>query len=186
MPDDVTQIRLSGRGGQGIMLAGVIVAEAAMLDGMHVVQTQSYGPEARLGAARAEIVVSRSPIAFPEVVRADIVLCLSKDAYVKHGKPLAPHGLRLVDERVTTELPVPDGIVLPLVDAAQSLGSILSANMVALGALVALTGVLPEESVRRAIGGRVKRGTLESNLKAFDAGLALGAGARAPVAAAGR
>ncbi len=179
IPRDPYQVRLSGSGGQGIILAGVLLAEAGMHDGLQVVHTQSYGPAARLGAAKSEVVLSRHEIAFPEVGLPDAVVCLSRDAYARYGTQLAPGGLRIVEQQVASELSVaPDGaIVLPIIVTARQLeaGGAIAANVVALGALVALSGAVSEEGLRRALGERVKPETLDLNQRALEAGLRLGA-----------
>jgi 2-oxoglutarate ferredoxin oxidoreductase subunit gamma len=179
IPHDPFQVRLSGSGGQGVILAGVLLAEAGMHDGLQVVHTQSYGPAARLGAAKSEVVLSRHEIAFPEIGLPDAVVCLSRDAYVKYGSQLARDGLRIVDEQVASELPVaPDGaIVLPIIRTARELeaGGAITANVVALGAFVALSGAVSEDGLRRALRERVKPETFDVNQRAFDAGLRLGA-----------
>jgi 2-oxoglutarate ferredoxin oxidoreductase subunit gamma len=177
---DPVQIRFAGTGGQGVMLAGVLVAEAAMHDGLHVVSTQSYGPEARLGAAKSEVILSHHEIVLPEVRVPDVTVCLSSDAYRKHGRPLAAGGLRIVDERAIPpgEESAPDTVVLPLLATARDLGhgGELSANVVALGAFVVLTGAVSEASVRRALRSRIKPALLELNERALTAGIALAAG----------
>ena len=177
---DPVQVRFAGAGGQGVILAGVLVAEAGMHDGLHVVSTQSYGPEARLGAAKSEVVLSRSAVVLPQVRLPNVVVCLSLEAYKKHGHPLAAGGVRIVDERAfpTDAAPVPGGVVLPILTTARDLGpgGELTANVVALGALVGLTGVVTEESLRLALKNRIKVALLERNERAFAAGLALGAG----------
>ncbi len=173
MPKDPLQVRLSGRGGQGIILAGVVLAEAGMYDGLQVVHTQSYGPEARLGASKSEVVLSTLPIAFPEVVLPDFLLCLSTDAYKQHGLKLALGGIRVVEERVKDEVEVKDALLLPIVRTAQELGSLISANLVALGALVALSRAVSKESLDKAVRARVKKETVEINLKALEAGMQL-------------
>jgi 2-oxoglutarate ferredoxin oxidoreductase subunit gamma len=179
---DPIQVRFAGAGGQGVMLAGVLIAEAGMHDGLHVVSTQSYGPEARLGAAKSEVVLSRHEIVLPDVRVPDVVVCLSVDAYRKHGRPLAAGGVRIVDERAIPpgEQPDPDTVTLPLVASARGLGpgGELTANVVALGAFVALTGVVTEASVRRALRDRIKPALLEQNERALAVGLALGAPVR--------
>lgn len=179
---DPVQVRFAGTGGQGVMLAGVLVAEAGMYDGLHVVSTQSYGPEARLGAAKSEVVLSQHEIVLPEVRVPDVVVCLSSDAWRKHGRPLADGGLRIVDERAIPpgEESTPDTVVLPLVATARDLGpgGELSANVVALGAFVALTGAVSEAGVRRALRSRIKPALLERNERALAAGQALAAGMR--------
>jgi 2-oxoglutarate ferredoxin oxidoreductase subunit gamma len=177
---DPVQVRFAGSGGQGVMLAGVLVAEAGMYDGLHVVSTQSYGPEARLGAAKSEVILSRHEIVLPEVRVPDITVCLSPDAYRKHGRPLAAGGVRIVDERAVPEgeESAADTVVLPILATARELGpgGELSANVLALGAFVALTGAVTEASLRRALRSRVKPALLEQNERALAAGLALAAG----------
>ncbi len=186
IPRDPFQVRLSGSGGQGVILAGVLLAEAGMHDGLQVVQTQSYGPAARLGAAKSEVVLSRHSIAFPEVGLPDAIVCLSRDAYGRYGSQLAEGGVRIVDREAVSDLPaVPvDTIVLPITATARELepggASVITANAVALGALVAVSGAVSEEGVRRALRERVKPETLDLNQRAFEAGLRLGRGAASP------
>lgn len=177
-------VRLSGRGGQGVMLAGLLLAQAGMHDGLHVVQTQSYGPEARLGAAKSDVVLSPHEIAFPEIVEPDLILCLSRDAYVTYGRRLAEGGRRVVDEPLTRELDVgDDDLVLPLSRSAGEVGDPLVANAVALGALVALRGLVSRGALRRAVRERVRPQFQELNLRALDVGLRLGAEASRPALA---
>ncbi len=184
IPRDPFEVRFSGSGGQGVILAGVLLAEAAMHDGLQVVHTQSYGPAARLGAARSEVVLSHREIAFPEVRRPDVLVCLSREAYVKYGTELADGGLRIVDQQVASETPTPaeGAVALPIVATARELGAggVITANVVALGALVALSGVVSEPSLRQALRQRVKPELLDLNQRALEAGLRLG------TAAAGR
>ncbi len=171
---DPLRVRLSGRGGQGIILSGVVVAEAAMLDGKFVVHTQSYGPEARLGASKSEVVISRREIAFPEVVLADVLLCLSSDAYQKYGGRVAPGALSVIDDLVAEAGRTTGEVVLPLRRTARELGNELSANMVGLGALIAIAGIVDPEHGRQAIRQWVKPEFRDVNLKAFERGMELG------------
>jgi len=174
-PDPI-QIRFAGAGGQGVILAGVLLAEAGMHDGLHVVATQSYGPEARLGAAKTEVVLSRRPIVFPEVRVPDLIVCLSEDAYRKYATPLAPGGLRLVEASVIESKPEPGTVAAPLIAMARGLGpnGAVATNVVALGALVALSKVVTEASLRDALRRRVKSALLELNERTLEAGLAIG------------
>jgi len=172
-------VRLSGSGGQGVMLAGLLLAEAGMLDGLHVVQTQSYGPEARLGAAKSDVVLSNEEIAFPEVLAPDLLLCLSADAYRKYGLRLADGGTRVVDERVARETDVGgDDLVLPMTRTARELGNVIVGNVVALGALVGMGDLVSRDALSRALEGRSKPAMIELNGRALEAGLELGAHAR--------
>jgi 2-oxoglutarate ferredoxin oxidoreductase subunit gamma len=165
------------------MLAGLLLAQAGMHDGLHVVQTQSYGPEARLGAAKSDVLLSSHEIAFPEVVEPDLLLCLSRDAYVTYGGRLAEGGRRVVDEPLTRELAVGDDLVLPLSRRATEVGDPLVANVVALGALVALRDVVSRDALRRAVRERVRPQFQELNLSALDVGFRLGAEASRPALA---
>ncbi len=170
LPKDPYHVRLSGRGGQGILLAGILVAEAGMKEGYNVVQTQSYGPEARLGASRCEVILSNNEIAFPEVELPDFLLCLSRDAYVKHGRELADDGLRIVEQQVTREEKVNDALVIPMIEAARETGQEIVANVVALGVFIELTGAISEKYLRSAMEERVKPNYLDMNLKALQKG----------------
>jgi 2-oxoglutarate ferredoxin oxidoreductase subunit gamma len=183
---DVLRVRLSGRGGQGLILAGLVLAEAGSREGLHVVQTQSYGPEARLGASKSDVILSREDIAFPGVTEPDVLLCLSRDAFSKYGATMAAGGLRLVDRQVAAEVPVGDAMVLPLVDTAQSIGDVIVTNVVALGALVALSGAVNQSSLRDALRGRVKPQLVELNERALAAGWELGEKAASPTLPAAR
>jgi 2-oxoglutarate ferredoxin oxidoreductase subunit gamma len=104
-----------------------------------------------------------------------VLLCLSRDAFAKYGATVAPGGLRLVDRQVAAEVPVGDAIVLPLVDTAQSLGDTIVTNIVALGALVALSGAVEQTTLRDALRGRVKPHLVDVNERALTAGWTLGA-----------
>lgn len=170
-----TEVRLSGSGGQGVILAGIILAEAAgIYDGKNVVQTQSYGVEARGGASRAEVIISDEEIVFPEVTRPDILLAMNQPSVNKFAATLKDGGTLIVDSTNVKEVPPTRGkrVSLPLTDLGVQAGGIIVANIVALGALVGITGVASEEAMRRAVLGRVPRGTEELNLKALEAGLA--------------
>jgi 2-oxoglutarate ferredoxin oxidoreductase subunit gamma len=170
--DKRTEIRLAGEGGQGMILAGIILAEAAAIyDGKQAVQTQSYGPEARGGASRSEVVISDGEIDHPEVLSADIVVALSQEAYQKFARTLRAGGLLIVDEdRVETSADF-NGIKIPIARIAQeTTGRAITANTVALGVLVGLTNLVSRESIEKAITARAPKGTEEMNRKALKAG----------------
>ncbi|MGC8488134.1 MAG: 2-oxoacid:acceptor oxidoreductase family protein [Clostridia bacterium] len=167
------RIRLTGRGGQGIMLAGAILAEAAMLDGRHVTETQEYGPEARLGATKAEVIIADAPIAFPEVGRADILVCLSRDGYLKYGTRVEPSALRLVDETAVTEGAGEGLRCFPWRDRARELGLEITMNLMALGTLQAVSGIVTADSLAMAVRERVKPAFLDMNLSAVAEGARL-------------
>ncbi len=104
-----TELRLSGSGGQGLILAGVILAESALLDGKQAIQSQSYGPEARGGSSKAEVIISDSEIDFVKVQKCDMLLCLTQDAYDKYGKDFT-HVL-VLDERIEIKYPEPEKVL---------------------------------------------------------------------------
>jgi len=169
-------VRIAGRGGQGVMLAGFLLAQAAMTDGLHVVQTQSYGPEARLGAAKSDVIVSPTEIAYPEVVAPDVFLCLSHDAFAAFSDSARPGALSIIDERAAHGFETDEAIVLPLAETARECGAVLATNIVGLGALVALARPTSEQSMREALAARVAPESLTLNTAAFTAGLKLAVG----------
>ncbi|MCS6902737.1 MAG: 2-oxoacid:acceptor oxidoreductase family protein [Candidatus Bipolaricaulota bacterium] len=172
------QIRLTGAGGQGLVLAGIILAEAAMREGYNVAVAQSYGPEARLGASRAEVIISTEKIAYPQVDRPDLLLCLTQEAYDKYISNVGERALVLVD---SGQVLVPNSnhlkpkvIALPLQRAAmEQIGSKLVTNVVALGALNALAGIVSWEHLAAAVAERTPQKYRAQNLKALDVGRAL-------------
>jgi 2-oxoglutarate ferredoxin oxidoreductase subunit gamma len=167
-----TEIRLAGEGGQGMILAGIILAEAASIyDGKVAVQTQSYGPEARGGASKSEVVIAAGEIDHPEVLSADVVVTLSQEAFDKYAATVKPGGLLIVDDDNVHSLLVPGAIKIPISWLAlHTTGKAITANTVALGVLVGLTGVVSKASIEKAVTARAPRGTEEMNRKALQAG----------------
>lgn len=166
------QISLSGTGGQGLILAGIILAEAAILDGKETVQTQSYGPEARGGASKAEVIISNDVIDYPKVVSADILLVMSQEACNKYHGLVGPHGKMIVDTSLVWEIPEITAKVIPLgiTKAAQDLGKVMTANIIAMGALVGLTKAVSLEALKAAVLARVPKGTEKLNQQALEIG----------------
>jgi 2-oxoglutarate ferredoxin oxidoreductase subunit gamma len=178
------EIRLSGTGGQGLILAGIILAEAAgVYDGYDVIQTQSYGPEARGGASRAEVIIADDVIDFPKVTSPDVVLIMSQQACDRYGQHVKPGGIVLVDDTSVSSIPSLEDacvVTLPITEIARhDVGRQVVANVVALGALVGVTGIVTPDAMEKAISSRVPRGTEELNMKAFNIGLERGREARA-------
>ena len=176
------EYRLAGSGGQGLILAGIILAEAAGVHGgFYAVQTQSYGPESRGGASRAEVILSDQVIDYPKVTRPGVVLCLTEEACRRYAGDLADNGLLVVDEGVDQSLLPLAGSIrivrLPLLRTArEELGREIVANIVALGAIVGLTKTVTPEAVEKALVDRVPKGTTELNQQAFAHGLKLAEG----------
>ncbi len=169
---DRTEIRLAGEGGQGMILAGIILAEAAAIyDSKQAVQTQSYGPEARGGASKSEVVIATGEIDFPEVLQADILIALSQEAYDKYAKDVKPGGNIIVDSDSVAYAPNDRLIELPVTKLAkETTGRNITANVVALGALVAVTKIVSKEAIAQAVAARAPKGTLEINQAALEAG----------------
>ena len=167
-----TEIRLAGEGGQGMILAGIILAEAASIyDNKMAVQTQSYGPEARGGASKSEVVIAAGEIDHPEVLAADAVVTLSQEAYDKYAPSVKPGGLLIVDDEKVSHIRIVKAIRIPISRLAfEKTGKAITANTVALGVLVGLTGVVSREAIEKAVTARAPRGTEEMNRKALEAG----------------
>ena len=172
------EIRIAGLGGQGVVLLGVVLAKAiASNEKLHVVQTQSYGPESRGGAVRADLVVSREPVDYPKVRKADVLVALSQSAFDAYFENIKENGMAVIDSgAVTPEISRSD-IKVKAVDAtreAAEFGKIVLANMVMLGALVNVINLTSKDAVICALGEAVPHENLTENVKALEAGMKLG------------
>jgi 2-oxoglutarate ferredoxin oxidoreductase subunit gamma len=169
------EIRLSGSGGQGLILAGVILATAIGVgDGKNTVQTQSYGPEARGGASRADIVVSEGEIYYPKTMKLDLLLALTQEACDRYYPDLKEGGLLIVDSTLVTQIPTKRYYGFPFVRLArEKIGHTMVANVIALGAIAELTGIVSKESIKEAVLARAPRGTEEKNKKALELGFSI-------------
>jgi 2-oxoglutarate ferredoxin oxidoreductase subunit gamma len=171
------EIRLSGEGGQGIVLAGVILAEAAAIyDGKNATQTQVYGPESRGGASKAEVIISDEEIDYPKAMAVDLLLALTQAAADKYGHDLKPSGILVVDSTKVASVPNGEFTVhrLPIIDTAKdTVGKAMVANIVSLGVISGLSKVVSREAIERAVLARVPKGTEELNRRALEAGFAL-------------
>ena len=156
-----------------MILAGIILAEAAgVYDGKFVCQTQSYGPEARGGASKAEVVISDAAIDYPKAIHPDVLLALNQKSLETFSADLKPGGLLLVDADLVKETPAGRVLALPFTRIARELGRAMAANIVALGALAQLTGAVSLESLTAAVLARVPPGTEDLNRQALAAGVA--------------
>lgn len=180
-------IRLSGAGGQGIALAGLILAEAAVVAGRHVACTQAYGPESRGGASRSDVMISDGPIWFPAARRLDVLVALTQEACTRSWGTLVSTGVAVVDRgRVTPPSGPAECHALPIVETARTVtGSTLAANIVALGVVCGLTDVVPFAALEETVARRVPASSRAANLRALQAGQSLGDQARAASAAPG-
>lgn len=177
------EIRIAGFGGQGVILAGIVIGKAAALyDGLHAVQTQSYGPEARGGASRTELVISDQEIDYPKVHHPDIFVAMSHEALIAYLDGLKPGGILIIDPDMVME-----DKILSFVEehkikvyhapatrtADEKVGLRIVANIVMIGAITGFTQVISEDAARKAIEASVPPGTEEKNLSAFEAGMEL-------------
>lgn len=181
--NSTTQVRIGGVGGQGIVLAGRLLGMAAALfDGKEAVCTQSYGPEARGGASRADVVISDEPVDYPYVIKADILAVLFQEAYTRFRDRLSPGAILIADSILVQPFEDAEENVytLPATKIAEELGGRMVANIVMLGYLVEKTGVISHESLVQAIRASVKPQHIDIDLKALDAGISY---ARSEVAA---
>ncbi len=173
------ELRLSGEGGQGLVLAGKIFAEAAAIyDDRNATQSQSYGPEARGGASRSDVIVSEEEIDYPKAENVDLLLALTQEALDRYLKDLRPGGWLVVDSGAVSRIPEGDKqvVALPFVDLARErFDKPIVANIIALGVIVRLSKAVTEEAAEQAILARVPRGTEELNTRAYRLGLELAA-----------
>ena len=170
------EVRISGLGGQGVVLAGEILGRATAYDGKYVVQTQSYGAEARGSAAKSEVIISDSEIGFPKVRKCGILVAMSQSAVEEYLKDLKEKGVLIADEDTVEHIPKTKAKVFRITAtrvAKTDLKSGIYTNVVLLGALARITGIVTAESIERAIGDVVPRESLEKNLKGFKRGLEL-------------
>jgi 2-oxoglutarate ferredoxin oxidoreductase subunit gamma len=171
------EIRLSGAGGQGLILVGKILAEAAAIyDEKNATQSQSYGPEARGGASRSEVIISDDDIDYPKATNIDLLLAMTQEAVDKYSKDVKNGGIIIVDSNFVKENPTGDFKVFefPITNIAEDeLGKKIVANIIALGVIVKLSAIISENAVINAIRARVPKGTEELNIKAFKHGIQL-------------
>lgn len=169
------EVRLAGSGGQGLLLAGLVLAEAAGLyDGREVAMVQSYGPEARGGASKAEVIVSDRPIDYPLCSKVDLLLALNQEAADTYAWDVDPSSWVVVDADLVEHPPTSRAVALPFTATARDkLKKIMVANVVALGAISQLTGVASLKSLEKALLARVPKGTEALNRKALSLGAKL-------------
>lgn len=175
MPKKI-EVRISGLGGQGVVLAGEILGRAAVYEGKNVVQTGSYGAEARGSAAKSEVIISDSKIGFPKVRKCDILVAMSQSAVEKHLMDLKEKGILIVDEDTAENIPKTKARVfkIPATKTAERLlKSRLYANVVMLGTLTKITGIVKEALVEKAITDSMPETAREVNIRGFREGLKL-------------
>jgi 2-oxoglutarate ferredoxin oxidoreductase subunit gamma len=174
----LVSIRFGGSGGQGVILMGVIMAMAGARDHRYVVQTQSYGPEARGGYSRSDVIISDSQIDYPELESADLLVVLSQAAADEYIRLLRPDGVLVYDSEYVAAVPPFKGprFGIPFTRLAiEETGRVQTTNILTLGAVAGITGVVTTNSLKKAVLSMVPAGTEETNAKALARGLALDA-----------
>lgn len=168
------EIRFSGSGGQGMILAGIIMAEAAAIYGdKNAVQSQSYGPESRGGASKAEVIISSQPIDYPKATAIDFMLAMTQEACNKYHYDIKDTGILLVDSEEVKNVPQGKFKVYsyPIIGAArEELGKTIVANIISLGMITELTKIVPNEAVEKAVLSRVPAAFVELNKRALQIG----------------
>ena len=170
------EFRLSGSGGQGLISAGIILAKAAVIEGYKVTQTQSYGPEARGGSSRADVIISNNEIYFPEATHYDYLIALTQEATDKYLFDLKEDGMLLIDSSYVKNLgmTVNNLIEIEFSDITlERLGSILPMNIVTLSCIVKHSGLISDKSLEKAIKETLKPSLHEMNIKAMKLGFEL-------------
>jgi len=172
-----TRLVFSGSGGQGVITAAIILAEAAVIyENMNATQSQSYGAAARGGATRSDIILSEDEIHFPEIVQPNILVCLTQEAYNLYSSVVRPGGTLITDSRFVTTSKKTDArqTELPMYDSVMDqIGKPIVFNICVLGALIGTTELVRPESVMKAIADKVPKDFLKMNNKAFELGLEL-------------
>ncbi len=167
------EVRLSGSGGQGLILIGIILAEAVgIYDGKNVVQTQSYGPEARGGASKSEVIISDETIYYPKATRLDLLLCMNQKSCDEYYLDLKKEGILIVDSSLVHQVPTNKAYQIPFTRLAkETLGKGFVANIIAIGAIAKISGIVKESSLTEAVLKRVPSWSAELNKKALNIGM---------------
>jgi len=174
----LTEIRIAGFGGQGVILSAIVLGKAASIyQGAFATMTQNFGPEARGGACSAQLVLSDSPILYPYVTHPDIMVVMSQEAYVRFGSELKEGGIMIVEQdlvRVSNLGKEIQVYSVPATRIAEELGKRMVLNSVMVGFFTAVTKLLDADAVRKAVADSVPPSSRELNLKAFEKGLEYG------------
>ncbi len=174
----LTEIRLAGFGGQGVILSAIVLGKAASIyQGAFATMTQNFGPEARGGACSAQLVLSDTPVLYPYVTKPDILVVMSQEAYVRFGSELKDGGIMIVEQDMVRVSDLKQGIQVysvPATRIAEELGKRMVLNSVMVGFFTSVTHLLDPDAVRKAVADSVPPSFRELNLKAFERGLEYG------------
>ncbi|MCX6626276.1 MAG: 2-oxoacid:acceptor oxidoreductase family protein [Candidatus Solibacter sp.] len=175
----LTEIRIAGFGGQGVILAAAVIGKAAAIyEGGYATMTQSFGPEARGGSSAAQVIPSGEPILYPYVTVPDILVVMSQEAYTVFSKQLKPGGILIVEQELVRIDQPPQGVRfygVPATRLAEELGRKVVLNIVMVGFFAAVTHMLDPDSLRQAVADSVPPAMQKLNLQAFDKGFEYGA-----------
>ncbi len=176
------EVLIAGFGGQGVVLAGRLLAMAALAEGREVVWAPSYGPEMRGGSVHCTVIVSSGPIGSPEVSRADSLLIMDRASLQRFGRRVRPGGLFVLNSSLVKAMPEADGcevVAIPATEAAEALGEPRAANVVMLGGFIARRPIVAPESVRQALRqltGVGREALVAANERALARGMKLAGG----------
>jgi len=175
----LTEIRIGGFGGQGVILAAAVIGKAAAIfEGGFATMTQSFGPEARGGSSSAQVILSGEPILYPYVAAPDILIVMSQESYTRFSPQLKPGGILITEQELVRIDQLPTGIKMygvPATRLAEELGRKVVLNIVMVGFFAAVTNLLAPDSLRQAVADSVPPAMQKLNLQAFDKGFAYGA-----------
>lgn len=174
----VTEIRIAGFGGQGVILSAIVIGKAGCIyqDGFSTM-TQSFGPEARGGACSAQVILSDKPVLYPYVTHPDILVVMSQEAYTLFSPQINPNGILCIEEDLVRIDELPAGVrvySIPATRIAEELGKKMVLNIVMVGFFAAVSQVLDPDAVRKAVAASVPEAYRDLNLKAFDRGFDYG------------
>ena len=174
----LSEIRIAGFGGQGVILAAAVIGKAAAIfEGGYATMTQAFGPEARGGSSSAQVILSTEPILYPYVTQPDIVVVMSQEAYARFAPQLKPGGILITEQELVNIDRLPTGIRVygvPATRLAEELGRKMVLNIVMVGFFGAVTDLLDRDSLRQAVADSVPPSFRELNLRAFDKGFEYG------------
>ena len=176
----LSEIRIAGFGGQGVILAAAVIGKAAAIfQGGHATMTQSFGPEARGGSSSAQVILSGEPILYPYITRPDILVVMSQEAYTRFSPELKPGGILITEQELVRVDKIPGGVRaygVPATRLAEELGRKVVLNIVMVGFFGAVTNLLEPDALRQAVADSVPPAMQKLNLQAFDKGLEFGTG----------
>lgn len=179
----LTEIRVAGFGGQGVILSAIVLGKACSIhEGKFATMTQNFGPEARGGACSAQLILSDSPVLYPYVTQPDVMVAMSQEAYVKFGSELKEGGMLIIERDLVrvTDVPRQQRIYsIPATRIAEELGKRMVLNIVMVGFFTAVAQLLDPDAVRKAVADSVPAHFRDLNVKAFDKGYEYGVAALA-------